>query len=1667
MARFRLVFCPRSSFAGPSISPRAIVQRGWFACKNTSPASVPTTLRAIGRITMRAPRRYLAALAFLVLSLSYSFGQGYDPSSAYGSFPFQSKLQDSESVNLATGNLHFELPLVRLPGRNGHDFVYSMSYNSQIWWGFIFTDPLGHLHQSWTSNHSWSTSSPNTSFDGNVSPPNWPNIRCQGNYRTYLPDGRSLYFALYTSCQDYTNPQNPIPAPQFNVFSGPSTWPKDSDGVAIPGPCALAYMSLGTPTTVVLEDGEKLSFPNNQVSPVDEDTNGNSISYTINTSSFTDTLGRQVNLGNVLAAVDGGQQDITYKNSDGVSQAVSLIYTNWSYATQFHWAGVANPSGTSVLLSSVIYPNGDRYDFQYNNYQELSKIIYPTGGYTRYEYDTFLSGDTPPDIREVVGKHVCRDPNSRAHLDQNGLPGACVAPFTEDNTTFAPTLAAVRHPHNSVSQVVSPAGDTTSYSFVDAFESQRKIYSGSTTLLRTVDSTSTSCGAFLQKTLTLDDGAVERTQWDRQGNLYTAKREYGQVNGVLTLLRNTTIDYLHVNPINNQDYYSNAIHILDRKTNEVVKDGSGTILSQTTYEYDNYTTAMSGSGATQQDSAYLASATPLITARGNLTATKHWLNTNNSWLTTTNTYDDAGNVLVTKDPKTNATTFSYVDSWSNSACGPASGNAAAYATKITNALNQFSTRKYNSCSGTVGSSTDANSQQTSFSYDAVGRPTLVQYPDGGQVSNCYSDGGSGCTASNPQLSETTTTAVTGTLNIVTQTLVDGIGQVVTNTLQSDPGGATSTDTVYDGVGRVFKKSNPHRSGTLPTDGWTQFTYDALNRVTAVLEPDSSQVLTSYVGNQTTVTDEAGKQRTSQTDALGRLTAVWEDPGTSPHLNYKTEYQYNLLDNLLCAVQKGTDTSPFTDCASAPSAWHPRSFAYDSLSRLTSAANPESGTISYFYDSNGNLSSKVAPLPNVSSGTVTTTYQYDVLNRLTGKTYTGMTMPSLLFGYDGATPTGCTPAPPSLTDTYAVGRRTWMCDGSGATAWSHDKMGRVLSEKQTQTITGGTNVTKTTSYDYNLDGSLKTLTYPSGNVVNYTIGAAGRVTKVSDSSNSYVGYSGNVATYTPGGALGAMTNGHTGSFAGIVTTNSYTNRLQPAVLSAANPTQTIFSLSYGFNPGHDNGNVQQIVNNLDSTRSVAFTYDPLNRISQANTTTTTGANCWGETYTIDAWGNLTNIAGVPSMTGCHTESQNVPVSTNNRITGWCYDGAGNLLDMGSCGPPAHSFVYDAEGHLQSPPAVGISNLSYTYYYDGDGNRVQKCNANPCTSGSSPGTLYWFGAGGNVLDESGRTGTMQAEYVYFNGQRIARRDLPSGNVHYYFSNHLGSASLITDSSGNIQQQTDYYPYGGIAYNAGADANRYKFTAKERDAESGLDNFGARYDSSSLARFMAADPSNLSVDFWLPQTWNRYSYVLNNPLRFVDRNGLWPTDVHNEIINKAFPGLSKSELKNLQDASASVDRDQSPGGSYKHAMSDATNPNGVVDSSNKMVDFITDNEQSAQQIQANWIKSGQTGIAPNAMTVFGNALHTVTDGTSPAHEGMQGWYGAAYDPFGSAFHVFREIGIFFFTKARQEQAIGAAHQAYLETFGFMELMHAEDGLQSHVTHKVIEVQPCGGSGEPPCQL
>jgi RHS repeat-associated protein len=144
------------------------------------------------------------------------------------------------------------------------------------------------------------------------------------------------------------------------------------------------------------------------------------------------------------------------------------------------------------------------------------------------------------------------------------------------------------------------------------------------------------------------------------------------------------------------------------------------------------------------------------------------------------------------------------------------------------------------------------------------------------------------------------------------------------------------------------------------------------------------------------------------------------------------------------------------------------------------------------------------------------------------------------------------------------------------------------------------------------------------------------------------------------------------------------------------------------------------------------------------------------------------------------------------------------------------------------------------------------------------------------ESDLAGTLKSEYVFFGGQRVARRDLvtPTG-VFYYFSDHLKTASVITDSIGVIKAESDYYPWGGELKFVDADPNHYKFTGKERDTETQLDYFGARYYSNRLGRFITPDWSQVIVpvpyaNFGDPQTLNQYSYVRGLPTTKADLDG-----------------------------------------------------------------------------------------------------------------------------------------------------------------------------------------------------
>jgi len=316
------------------------------------------------------------------------------------------------------------------------------------------------------------------------------------------------------------------------------------------------------------------------------------------------------------------------------------------------------------------------------------------------------------------------------------------------------------------------------------------------------------------------------------------------------------------------------------------------------------------------------------------------------------------------------------------------------------------------------------------------------------------------------------------------------------------------------------------------------------------------------------------------------------------------------------------------------------------------------------------------------------------------------------------------------------------------------------------------------------------------------------------------------------------------------------------MSASSPSQTVFSINCDFHLGSgNNGNVWGIVNNRDASRNQTFTYDPLNRLLSAQNA---GTDCtktlpdghteyWGNSYVYDPWGNLNQ----KQVTKCSAENLSLTIASNNRAQGgsYLYDAAGNMLRDNN----GTNYVYDPENRISS-------TAGYTYVYDGDGNRVKKSN-------STTGTLYWYASPG-IIAESDLSGNVQHEYIFFAGERVARKNV-GNQVFYYFSDHLKTASMVTDATGNIKNESDYYPWGGELQLTNNFDNRYKFTGKERDPESGLDYFGARYYGNALGRFLTPDWAAKPVTvpyahFGDPQSLNLYGYVRNLPTTGFDADG-----------------------------------------------------------------------------------------------------------------------------------------------------------------------------------------------------
>jgi RHS repeat-associated protein len=252
---------------------------------------------------------------------------------------------------------------------------------------------------------------------------------------------------------------------------------------------------------------------------------------------------------------------------------------------------------------------------------------------------------------------------------------------------------------------------------------------------------------------------------------------------------------------------------------------------------------------------------------------------------------------------------------------------------------------------------------------------------------------------------------------------------------------------------------------------------------------------------------------------------------------------------------------------------------------------------------------------------------------------------------------------------------------------------------------------------------------------------------------------------------------------------------------------------------------------------------------------------------DAFGNraVTPSSYIPNPTLTPTATTQF---TNNRWTGGSsnasYDTGGNQTFNNGTG---NAFAYDAENRMVTANMAGTGSV--TYVYDGEGRRVQKSwSAGTCTGGTCS-TTYVYDAMGDLA----------AEYSNLTPAS------PTG-TEYLSVDTLGSTRLITNNVGGSPECLDYLPFGeeipagengrpscytsGLYPNSPDPDGSRKFTGKERDSETGLDYFGARYFSSVQGRFTGPDAPLADQHPEDPQSWNMYAYVRNNPLKNTDPNG-----------------------------------------------------------------------------------------------------------------------------------------------------------------------------------------------------
>ncbi len=759
---------------------------------------------------------------------------------------------------------------------------------------------------------------------------------------------------------------------------------------------------------------------------------------------------------------------------------------------------------------------------------------------------------------------------------------------------------------------------------------------------------------------------------------------------------------------------------------------------------------------------------------GNLTSVSLWLNTSNSWITTSTSYNGQGMVTQSADPKGNITN---INSYQCGGLYPAS-TTIAYQSSTT--APETTSDQVDCNTGSVLSSTDANGIVTNYTYgDSLGRITRVASAVGTPQETWT-------TTSYPSMTQTNVAHdqnAKGDGVYQSGTTFDGLGRVIQT--QNQNGSIVSTQ--YDNDGNVYSVTDPHFSGTTGY-GFTTYAYDALGRNTiAAATADGTSTQTCYDGIATTgqtvckpnrsqfssvtwtdTVDQAGSARQFVSDTVGQLRAVIE-PGTNGQLSLETDYSYDGLGNLASVTQHGaTGETPRT-----------RTYQYDSLSRMLWSQNSETGvtcdghgngTIAGCqhdgYDPNGNL------LYKTNANGVTLSYSYDALDRLTKKSYSDGVTPTLLFVYDVENIDF--DASYRFTTSNVVGRLSVICtEVPGAcqsqSSYSYDALGRLIQVVTNTPSSLTTGAAYTSSAKYDLAGNMTDLWYPSSRHIQQTWDSSDTLisSKLADIGGVVPSP---VVNYLSSASYNADGSPNTLSLNGLVQeTIGENNRLQVQSLTVAGTsaplTGTYLAHSYCYSAcatggTANNGNVWGITDTRNGSRTQGFTYDGLNRIASFLL-----GGAINQQYSIDSFGNLSGVTnGVATTTfdPATNRISNLPCAA----AGPTYDAAGNQLCFTDENNAVSQITYDGESRIVKMNVLNSQAPYVSYFYDADGMRIQKAN---------PTGTYteYLSFGGGTIAERDQNGNW-TDYVYANGHKIARVAGTQNVIHFHGNDCSGCNS-----------------------------------------------------------------------------------------------------------------------------------------------------------------------------------------------------------------------------------------------------------------------------------------------------